>query len=536
MARHRGPLIPLLSVAALYALALFAWTRYRRWTQAVVLDADQAAYYHYEFVNIRLRARDPALIARWKARPPEAVVLREGRVVTTVAGIERVRLVWDAGRRAFVGRWPCPWNAPDGEYAPALPEPGELRSRLKVGGFRIRRRRPKPLPRRFVALTLEDIRPYATMKVRVPDGSVRDWRGLLDWVKFVEADAFWVLAGQTPGPKAGQVWVPYNLGMIPLLARECEARGIAFGVYAMCYLTMSKARLSRYEYALEVENGRTAPTRAISLRDPNRPGDVADFLKRLRDVPGVDYLGLDYIRNALGGCELAEDFFAEMPGTSPPPGWGSMSTEERRIWFARKKAMRKDARFVDAWQWWRARRAALIVRRIKEELGEGKALWAFTLTWDKGWHHGQDPVMMNDAGVDADALMLYEADAEQFEQMMREWGRYVGRRDAQLVVGDVVDWPLHQRSPRGPGEFGYRMRRAMEGVYGDGPAAGIFVHDLARALGGRLGPYSTMDWMLEARAAARRFRELPDDAPPAAAAARRPRRRKTPVPAAGTGP
>ena len=26
-----------------------------------------------------------------------------------------------------------------------------------------------------------------------------DWRGLLDWAKYVGADAFWMLGGQTPG-------------------------------------------------------------------------------------------------------------------------------------------------------------------------------------------------------------------------------------------------------------------------------------------------------------------------------------------------
>ena len=79
-----------------------------------------------------------------------------------------------------------------------------------------------------------------------------------------------------------------------------------------------------------------------------------------------------------------------------------LSKDERIVWLARKKIMRRDRGFIDAWQWWRAHRVAGIVRRIKAEIGDQKKLWAFTLTWDRGWHHGQDAVMMNDAGVDAD--------------------------------------------------------------------------------------------------------------------------------------
>ena len=215
----------------------------------------------------------------------------------------------------------------------------------------------------------------------------------------------------------------------------------------------------------------------------------------------MDGIGVDYIRNALGGYELAEDFYSEMPGVHPPPEWARLSHEERMLFFARKKIMRRDMKFIDAWQWWRAHRAAEVVRRIKEKAGGSKLFWAFSLTWDKGWHHGQDAVMFNDAGVDADALMLYEATAQQYEALVKDWHAYIRRGDAQLVVGDVVDWPLHQRAPDGPGDFYRRMARAVDGIYADGPARGIFIHDLDRALHGRLGPWSTLQWMDEAKRA-----------------------------------
>ena len=266
-------------------------------------------------------------------------------------------------------------------------------------------------------------------------------------------------------------------------------------------MTASSARrLARYEYAVEVSEGVPEKTRAISLRDENRIRDVAALLKRFARIPEVDFVGLDYIRNALGGCELAEDFYAEMPGVSPPPDWGRLSVSEKMVYFARKKGMRRDLPFVDAWQWWRAHAVGRIIRNIKAEVG-AKPLWAFTLTWDKGWHHGQDPVMFNDAGVDIDALMMYEADEDQFRMILKDWGSYVRRGDAQLMVGDIVDWPLHQRDPSGPAALRRRTLEAAKRVFGDGRAQGIFIHDLARALDGRLGKWDTRAWMDQARAA-----------------------------------
>ena len=144
------------------------------------------------------------------------------------------------------------------------------------------------------------------------------------------------------------------------------------------------------------------------------------------------------------------------------------------------------------------------VADIKRRLGDNKPLWAFTLTWDKGWNHGQDPVMMNDAGVDLDALMFYEADRPQFDAMLKDWHGYVRRGDVQLVPGNIFDWGLHQRDPAGPGEFGRRLRRAIADVYADGPAQGVFFHDAARLLyGTRLGSWGARAWADEARAITR---------------------------------
>ncbi len=506
MARHRSPLGVFVGVAAAYAVAWGLVLAGRAWQRPVRLETARPSFLHDEFVEIRLRTRDGTLRRRWTERPPGVSVHKDGRLVTTIAGITRLDLAWDDGERAFVARWPCPWNAEPGGYELQLSDAGELGDRLVSRTFEIRRRVPRALPPGFVALTLETKEPLGSMKVIGPDGKEKGWRGLLDWAEYLEADAFWMLVGETPGGRAGEIWRTENLPLVPKVAEECRKRRLALGVYAMNYLTTSRERLPRYEYAWDVEEGKPKITRAISLRDPRRPDDVGALLKDLAKIPGVEHVGLDYIRNALGGYELVDDFFAEMPGVAPPPEWPQLTLDEKMVWFHRKKVMRKDLAFVDAWQWWRAHRVGAIVRRIRAAVPD-KALWAFTLTWDKGWNHGQDVVMMNDAGVDADALMLYEADDAQFEQILRSFHGYVKRSDSQLVVGEIVDWPLHQRSRKGPAVLERRLGQAIDRIYADGePPAGLFIHDVSRALWGRLGPFKTKQWMDAARGAVRQLR------------------------------
>jgi hypothetical protein len=507
MRASRGVLL-LLSVAALYAAVFGIRHGFGGASRAITLAASKTELLHYDIVEFELRFRDSGVDDALRARPPVAEVVRGTVPVTTVAGIREMTMTRVVSGY-WTARWPVPWNAPAGEYRPALLNHPELAERLTAAPFRISRRTPDPMPKGFVVATLESVSPLSQMKVKAPDGTETDWRGLLDWAKYLGADAFWVLGGQSPGLKPGETWVTTNLEILPKVAAEAHKRGLKFGVYAMYSLTMSKVPLPGYEYGQEIQDGKAVPTRAISLREPRRLDDVAAFLKPFAADPNVDMVGLDYIRNALGGYELVDEFTAEMPGVVVPPEWRKLSRVERMTWLARKKIMRKDMNFVEAWEWWRAHRVALIVKEIKARLG-GKTLWAFTLTWDKGWHHGQDPVMMNDAGVDIDALMFYEADKAQYAAMMKAWREYVKEGDVQLLPGNIFDWGLHQKDPAGPAEFGRRLREAGRGVYADGPARGFFYHDLARLLWGRLGSWGTAGWAAEARSLSTFVKNLPE--------------------------
>jgi len=505
--KYRHGLLVLGGVAFLYAAVFTAW-KFRTGSRELRLSASKPDHLHYDIVELNLSSADPAVDESFSAAPPRFTVMRGTETVTTIAGIREMTALKLAPGR-WTARWPVPWNAPPGTYRPALIGRPDLAERLKITPFLISRRKPKPMPHGFVVATLESVMPLASMKIKGPDGVMTDWRGMLDWAQYLKADAFWMLGGQTPGLGKDEIWMSTNLKMIPLVAAECKKRGLQFGVYAMVSLTMSKAPLPGYEYGLEIKDGQPVRTRAISIRDNKRVSDVIAFLKPYADDPNVDWVGLDYIRNALGGYELVDDFVAEMPGLVVPPEWRKLSRDERMVWLARKKIMRRDKGFVEAWEWWRARRVALIVKEIKAKLND-KPLWAFTLTWEKGWHHGQDPVMMNDAGVDIDALMFYEADKPQYAAMMKSWHEYVKTADVQLLPGDIFDWGLHQKDEAGPAEFTRRMKAAVSGVYADGPARGVFYHDIARLIWGRLGPWGTRGWADEALKISKYVKSQPD--------------------------
>ncbi len=496
-----------LGVIALCLLAVLEFLLWRR-RHAVYLDTALPAYFHYDFVALRLRTRDAALNRRWRKSAPVVVVQKHGRTIATIGGLTQVPLVYDSQEHDWTRTWPCPWNAPAGRYALKLLGNQDLKTRLHVKEFMILRRAPKPIPQGISVLTWENARPLAGMTMIGPDGKKEDWRGMLDWTKAIGADAFWMMASETPGKKPGQVWLDSNFTLLPRIAAAAHARGLKFGLYVLYDLTFSKRRLARYDYAMSVRNGRPVHTRAISLADPERPGDVAALLSHFSRIPDVDYLGIDYIRNALGGDELAERFYADMWWINPPQEWPRLSRANRMVYFARKEGMHVDQNFLDAWQWWRARQAALIVRRIKRNTDAPQPLWAFTLSWAKGHQHGQDPIMMNDAGVDADAVMLYQADRPQFEAIIRQWHDYVRRRDAQILVGDMVDWDLHQRNPDGPLELYRRLSEAESRIYADGPARGVFIHDLSRALWGDTGRWGTRGWMAQAARVVKRMKEI----------------------------
>jgi len=475
----------------------------------IYLETEKSVHLHYDFVDIYAQIRNRHLRESFKNKILYGLVYKGGgkSPIPTIGKRWSVRLEYSKKNGRWQGRWPVPWNATDGEYLIRIWLSPEMRRiRLNECKFFISRRKPAKLTPGLCVMTMENMRPLETIRVKGPDGEIGGWRKLLDWVQFSGANTFWYMAGQTSAYDKRLPddfpWNTENLDFIDDLAREAEKRKIDFGYWIQCYLTFGPPKFRvNYEYGWDYKNnlGGAILTRGISTRDGKRKDDIVKFIRRLNSIEEVDYIGFDYIRAAGGGLELVDEFVEEME-VEVPEKWEKFSQKERMDWLGKivERTKERDIPIIDQWNWWRARQVALILKRIKEDSGITKPLWVFNLGWEKGWQHGQDAVMMNDAGSDIIAIMLYESDYTQLDCFVEEWHNYLKKGDANLIVGDDYDWPLHQYTinPAGPEDFYGRTLKAMDNIYGDGPVSGIFTHDLARALWGRKGAYPSKEWIL----------------------------------------
>jgi len=464
---------------------------------------------HDEFVKLKLWTNKKAVVSDLSKKTLKAFVKKNGEIIKTIGGKRHLNLRYNPTRGIWEGRWPCPWNTQEGTYEICL-DTGTTQPYLKIltapfSVIRIKRNKVKP---GIGVLTLENLTALSKLRMRAPDGSIKNWEAIIDWAEFIGADAIWLLSGETSNQRRKYnedfPWTSRYKSNLKAFGKECHRRGIKLGTYVMVFLTNSMPEVAPdYKYAWEYTDGelidgsKRRGRRSVSISDKKRVKDLIKIIKDYAALPEVDHLGLDYIRNALGGYELV-DMFAEDMEIDTPAGWEDMDFKDRMLWFAKKKVARKDENLLDQWQWWRAHTVANIVRQVKNAIGEKKPLWTFTLTWKKGWQHGQDPIMMNAAGADMDSLMLYEADKEQYDTLIKDWNEYVKIGQVNLIAGNIVDWPLHQRSinPAGPEEYLRRLILAIDHLYSDGYAPGVFIHDIARALRGRIAPYSSREWLL----------------------------------------
>ncbi|MCK5534394.1 hypothetical protein KAI68_04695 [bacterium] len=488
----------------------------------VVLSLSQPEYLHYDIVKITVGINDKKVQNFLKENNFYALVYKDNIVQSTIGKKKAISFKYNKDKELWEGSWPVFWNADEGEYLVKLFFPQQIQkinegknTKLETK-FSIKRKVPFDLKPGLCVITFENPVPLKRKVFKGPDGEKGDWKKIFDWVEFAGGNTFWYLAGQTANYRHGNLtddfpWIKDNLEFMPEFAAYAHQRGIKFGAWVVAYLTFGRAHKElNYDYAWEYNAKKNIcfPTRSVSIGDKKRLKDIIEFIKYLNNMPEIDYIGIDYIRNALGGYELVDDFVAEME-VKTPPQWKEFSRQERMIWLARKKIARKDWALIDQWQWWRARQTALIIKKIRKEVKLKKPLWAYTLSWDKGWQHGQDPVMFNAAGVDIDAVMLYEADKEQYDTLINDWHKYMGKNQANIVGGNIVDWPLHQRTvnPAGPEEMYNRSMRAVNEIYKDGISKGVFIHCLSRILWGRRGPYSRHEWMLAGGALFSRLRE-----------------------------
>lgn len=511
------------------------------------IQTDSPSYYRYELVRMDLQIvnRDGRPVKMAKA--PFIVVRCDGEIVTTVGGTRKLRPYYDAKSGLYRCWWPVPWRAEAGSYVAeakmALEQPDQWPWEVSQGKdkaraderkpiiegtayciaqaeFEIKNRPPSQLAPGLCAVTWEPHFPL--QRVRRPDGSMGDWRAMLDWCEFMGADCLWFRGAVTDARMGAlslqQPFTTHNLDEISRLADAAHRRGLKFGVWAAAHVTYrSRTDNNRpaYEYARDISRstGRITQTDFISLLDPLRVQHLTDFFKRMQNTAKVDFIGLDYLRSEYG-YEMVDQFADEMP-VSLPDGWENLTQKQRWLYVAKivekGRKSRPELDFYEHWNWWRAHRTAEIVHEIISEGNITKPVWIFVLSWIHGAQHGQDPAMFTDAGVGLIAPMLYQMPSqEHFEETVKSWQEYMRPDVANVAAGDQVDDRWHQRSrrPAAPELLYQRMMAAHHKFIGKGRTVGAFWHDVSRAaVRGTLGPYPGTEWALAGAATFSQIRQ-----------------------------
>lgn len=505
---HRIAILSCALVLALMSLSLDPG----RPGSGLAVSTDRREYLRYQLVGVQASA-DSSLgldsAAVLTARFYHADTLVEGP-----GGMAEVRLRWDRSGRSWRGTWAPPWNPPLGPYkvvaAATLSDTQALRDSAI---FSVTARVPRKFPDGFCVMTIESSVNLLNVKLGSPYGAPRAWNNFVDWAKFLGADAVWYSVGWTIEGRRGitdrSPWIRDNFTVFPKLAEECRARGLKFGGYVGSYLLWGPyLRKLKYDYSWESSKGRVYRNHHVDLDDPKRRSDIVSVVKQLEDDPNVDYIGLDYIRPGAGGFESVDSFVARM-NVETPGNWAGMDRRQRMLWVAQRVRPLSYTPVHIRWQWWQAHRSALALERILAEAKVTKPVWGFTLGWDKGHEHGQDPPMMNDAGLDLDAVMLYESNAWHCFNMANQWSRYLKGDEVQIIAGQQVDWDLLQKSaaPPAPEEMYIRHTDGIRGMSSHRPVKGLFWHDLFRGIQGRKGPHTSREWLVAGAAAFTKVRE-----------------------------
>ncbi len=494
----KGKFKAALSASAIIVMALTACEA------ALNISLPKDSFYRYELIPVSVES--DSSYREMGELEAFASLVRGDLPVELPGRLQDVRLS-KYSEGVWKGYIPVPWNPELGIYsicAEIMGPDSLVYSEGKID-LEIEGRQPPELGvKGLCVMTIESTVDILQKSFPDPVDGVRRKGSFARWANFLGADAVWYSAGQTI-EGWGEVtdsspWYETNVKIFPKVAERVHNAGFKFGGWIGCYfLWGEKLKDLSYTYSLDYwkPSGRMYHPHRVSISDPKRFNDILELVKKLDSDPNVDYIGLDYIRTGFGGYEMVDDFVREMD-IKVPKRWDQMSFGKKARWLALKIEIEKPFDIVDRWNWWRAHSMATIVNDLIVASGSKKPWWVFMLGWEHGYEHGQDPVMFNDAGVTACAVMLYESNAEHCRQMNKSWPNYIRKGQVNLLIGESIDWDLLQKSldPPGPAEFYRRMEEAMDSFYLGDPLEGVFSHDLSRACFGNCGPYPRIEWAI----------------------------------------
>ena len=463
-------------------------------------------FLRYEMVpfELQVNSKDMIYFPKMKA---VVEVYRGGQPVSMVGGRARLYLKKDSTNGKFEGNWPIPYNPVPGTYMAEVTVSGPQWSEPKTfeSAFTVSALKPRGLFPGYAALTMEGGKQLVNGAVPALDGSgSMKAANALDWAKFMGANMFCYLMGQT------SIWdhitekdFPFNQGDYETghrYARAAHDAGLKFAGYLTTFKVVGDGwNQAPYQFSLgyDSQSDQVIPTRFISIEDKRRRQDIVDMLKKMDRDPLIDYVGLDYVRTGPAGYEMVDQFVKDLNVPGPANYW-SMTKEERIHWLARTVEEKENPEVVALFQWWRAHRVALALKDILDQAQMTKPVFTFTLGWEMGHQHGQDPAMFVDAGVNFNQIMLYEGDRNILDSMQKQWPDYLSRSNGMYAIGEMVDFDWVQKSlnPPAPEELYNREVETFRNWFPVNANVGMFWHDLYRILYGIKGPYSAMEWTI----------------------------------------
>ena len=484
----------------------------------LVAYSGKDSYFRYELIDVyaEFKNHDRGTVFRGRVT---AQMYCNGKRLTTIGNMQEISLTFNKDTARWEGKIPLPWNPPLGEYRVlVVARPDDPLPALKeTAAFKVVGRLPPAKPDGMTVMALESYEDLNIRKLPGPDGSLGDWRNVIEWATYMGADAVFAMTGMSDGDKLFDAcgkpvaFRPDIVNASRKMAQEAHRQGLKYGAWIQTFILQSKNhKFMRYAPSIGYSNTDDSlePSFHISLNDKRRLQDICDLVSQLDKDPNIDFIGIDYIRTGRAdGYELVNDVVADM-SIPVPASWNQMGERDRIVWFGRKIRVEKDEGVIDKWRWWKARKAALLVKEIIERSGTRKPVWVFSFGWEHGKQNGQDPIMFNDAGVAYDAVMLYENNQDGFHQVLIDWKNYIHAKQVNVLCGNTVDITfLDSPGLLPPEEIVRRTLTGSKQLLFGGLTDGVFWHDLSRAIWGRKGEYSTKEWCITGGTCFSKYRE-----------------------------
>ncbi|HBE04286.1 MAG TPA: hypothetical protein DC049_17690 [Spirochaetia bacterium] len=472
----------------------------------LVVSKDQ--YYRFELIRMNLIAKNKINVSDLRV-----VVMYGSYIIPNTGGANDVEFRYRNNQ--IVAAYAPGYNPPLGNYTILVKSKSNPDWPGLAAAFQIIAREVPAIPKGFSVVNMEWTVPVNGYTVPGVDGSSGNFENIIEWAAFMDADAFWMLTAQTTGwnPEisAKNPWTSGGFKNLELLAPVAHRKNILMGAYIMTYYTPGNGKkYAGYDPSLGYDRstGRLTDSYHVSIACDKRYRDIVNIASEFQKNDNVDFIGFDFIRTGhLDGYENGPQVVEDM-NIKVPKSYYDMPYLEKIKWFAKKIRDNDDLQTIIKWRWWRAQRVASIINQVILDARITKPVWVFTLGWEHGKQHGQDPYMFFDAGVTIDAVMLYEASETQFRNLMVQWPNYMRDHRNNVIVGNACDVRLLDgRSGHPPLEYYWRTLEGYKKIYRSSQAKGIFFHDISRALWSSKRGIPVNEWAIINGAAVSRLRE-----------------------------